>query len=315
VTENPVVRLTAPLHRSLLPEPENYFVSSRESFLVFASDRNGRFEPFRANLRTGVITQIAESGAMMPRAIALDHKERELYFIDHNALRVTDLQRGRTRTLCEPATDFHIGSPRNTMVIRTGDKLSLWNPEGSVFLADHVSARGIVNPTGNGCVFSREEIEGQREFWFASFDGGAPKLLAKGNVSFPYWRPDGKALLFLRQVDRKNYVASELHEASLDGSVERTIAETSQFASFAPNSDGSVFVGASRSKAQPNVLLLLRSAKREMVLCEHRATDAQSVCPAFSPNSQRVYFQSDHEGKSSLYSVNVERLVEETEDS
>jgi oligogalacturonide lyase len=51
-----------------------------------------------------------------------------------------------------------------------------------------------------------------------------------------------------------------------------------------------------------------------MVLCEHRAQRAESVSPVFSPNSQRVYFQSDHEGKFALYSVNVERLVEQTED-
>jgi oligogalacturonide lyase len=315
VTENPVVRLTPPTHQSVLPEPENRFVSSRESFLVFASDRGGRFAPYRANLRTGVITPITEATGLEPRSIALDSRERELYFLDNHALRVVDLQRGRVRTLCESVSGFHIGGRRDILVVRDGDRISRWTPTGSSLLADHASGRGIVSPAGNGCVFSRQEIEGEQEFWFASLDGGKPRRLAAGNISFPYWRPDGQALLFLRQVDRKTYVASELREAALDGSAERSIAETSQFASFGVNSDGSVFVGASRSKGQPNIVLLLRHSKREMVLCEHRSSVAQDVCPSFSPNSQRVYFQSDREGKSSLYSVNVERLVEETEDS
>jgi hypothetical protein len=88
------------------------------------------------------------------------------------------------------------------------------------------------------------------------------------------------------------------------------VSPTSQFASFSPNFDGSVFVGASRSKAQPNVVLLLRTAKREMTLCQHHASKASAVTPVFSPDARRVYFQSDEEGKPALYSVNVELLIE-----
>jgi oligogalacturonide lyase len=49
-----------------------------------------------------------------------------------------------------------------------------------------------------------------------------------------------------------------------------------------------------------------------MVLCEHRSKNPEAVSPAFSPNSQRVYFQSEREGNYCLYSVNVEPLVEKT---
>jgi oligogalacturonide lyase len=90
------------------------------------------------------------------------------------------------------------------------------------------------------------------------------------------------------------------------------VVSTSQFAAFAPNANGSVFVGASRSVAQPTVLLLLRTTAREFTLCEHKASNPATVSPVFSPNSQRVYFQSDREGKWALYSVNVEKLIEAT---
>ena len=88
---------------------------------------------------------------------------------------------------------------------------------------------------------------------------------------------------------------------------------TTQFVAFNRNADTSVFVGASGSKASPYLLLLVRSVKRELPLCQHRASDPRQVTSFFSPNSQRVIFQSDRDGKMAIYSIAVDRLVEATE--
>jgi oligogalacturonide lyase len=37
------------------------------------------------------------------------------------------------------------------------------------------------------------------------------------------------------------------------------------------------------------------------------------VTPLFSPDSQRVFFQSDRDGKPAVYRVQVERFVENTD--
>jgi oligogalacturonide lyase len=39
------------------------------------------------------------------------------------------------------------------------------------------------------------------------------------------------------------------------------------------------------------------------------------VEPVFAPNSRRVFFNSDRHGKLAIYSMQVEKLVEETEDA
>ena len=63
----------------------------------------------------------------------------------------------------------------------------------------------------------------------------------------------------------------------------------------------------------PDVLLLLRAAHSERTMCEHKASNAEAVAPLFSPDSQRIYFQSDRHGKPAIYSMHVEKLVEKTE--
>jgi oligogalacturonide lyase len=75
-----------------------------------------------------------------------------------------------------------------------------------------------------------------------------------------------------------------------------------------------VFAGASRSRASAYVLILLRVTRRELTLCEHKASDPAMVNPVFSPDSQRIVFVSDRHGKPALYQVRVNRFVEETGD-
>ena len=37
------------------------------------------------------------------------------------------------------------------------------------------------------------------------------------------------------------------------------------------------------------------------------------VAPIFAPNSQRVFFTSDEHGKPAIYTMSVEKFVEETD--
>ena len=311
VTETTVVRLTALSSVSHLSVPQNRFISVRNRFLILSSNRTGKLAPYNLDLRSGVVRQLAEAERLDPSSLCLDVSERSLFFIDGNALIEVQLSSRRTKILAERVTAFSVNNLDSLIAIDEGKLRKLGGP----VIAEGVDGFCLLRPQGDACMFERRSDSGDTEFWFVSLNRGEtqrPMLLAKGDISFPFWTVDGESLLFLRRVKQGDVSLREIHQVLVSGCCEQRLSATSQFDAFAPNRDGSVFVGASRSKAQPNVVLLLKNPQRELTLCEHHAKSAASVRPVFSPDSRRVYFQSDREGQSAIYSVNVELLVEPT---
>jgi len=305
LTETAVVRLTSPSSASLLPDYRNRFISVKERFLVFSSDRGGQMSPFRLDLRSGSLTSLGTTAQLLPQSLCLDNSGRSLYCVDGGSLKEIALGNKRSHTLAEEVSVFSLGESRTIAFVRNARVYLLGRNEP---VAEQPASWCALRPGDSGCLFGREQ-EGQAEFWYVGLgtQRTAPILLVRGDISNPVWSPDGASILFL---SRGPSGGSEIHELNPETRQERKISGVTQFAAFSPNHDGSVFVGASSSKAQPVIVLLLRSLRRELTLCEHRASHPAAVSPVFSPDSRRVYFQSDSEGKSAIYSVNVELIVE-----
>lgn len=324
-TETPIVRLTSPAFAHLLPASGNRYVQLKPRVLYCSSDRiGGRMMPFQIDLRTGTVRQVAETAALDPASLCLDAPGKFLYLLDGMQLTEAPLTTKhdikRAEVLLEGVTSFGIGETRAELFVILGNRLHFMHADRSqpsgkdeAALAEDTAGPCRVRPGGRGCLFSRTVSEDLREFWYASVDSRSkPVLLARGRISNPAWSADGGSLFFLRNVPKNSVYVAELWEVKPEEQVERCLASTSQFATFSANGNDSVFVGASSSKAQPNLILLLRETRRELTLCEHRSSQPSTVRPAFSPDSRRVYFESDREGKSAIYSVNVEQLVEPT---
>jgi Tol biopolymer transport system component len=152
--------------------------------------------------------------------------------------------------------------------------------------------------------------------WIAGHDGrrDRPLATAPGVTGPAMWTREGGSLVYLN-FPREPGQLNTLREHFPDEGQDRLIAKTTQYVAFEPNADASVFVAVSGAKATPYILLMLRTTGRELALCEHRSSNPEAAAPVFSPDSRRILFEGDQGGEPAIYSMDVRRLVEATEDN
>ena len=322
-TENVLMRLSDPAHNCWLPGLGSRAISRKGDFLICASDRAGSVAAYRLDLKNGTWREIAAASALIPESLTLTADEREFAYLADGALQMGKLGGGRSREVYRVADGFMFGPSLGLsedglfaalveqktgqnrvrlITLRTGEAVT--PAESSDVLADPQP-----RPKRAGLLYRKGD-----ELWLASYDRTENRRLriAAGAVGNALWSADGRAVQYLNiPADPKQL--RNIREFTPDANADQWVANTTQFASFDRNADGSVFIGASASKASPYLLLLLRAVRRELTLCKHGASDARQVRAFFSPNSQRVVFQSDRDGKMSLYSMAVDRLVADTD--
>jgi len=327
-TDSVVFRLTDPAHTSMLPAHYGRPVSRRGNFLLMSSDVNGAMNVYRLDYKSGETRQLTDSQSLEPLSVTLTADDRGFCYLDNGRLFSTLFAGLRPREVYrmgegfEPVPGLSVTEDglfaalveRKEMhhrlrLIRMADGVATTLAEADEEFCDPVS-----RPRRASVLYRRAGGA-----WLANFDGkqNYRLRLAEGDTATAVWTPDGRAVLYLNippdKLAEKRRV-NNIREFTPDSNDDKAIANTTQFAVFERNNDGSMFVGASGSKASPHLLLLSRAVKREFTLCEHRASDARMVAPVFSPNSQRVFFTSDQHGKSAIYSMLVDKLVEDTAD-
>jgi oligogalacturonide lyase len=325
-TELEVVRLTDPAFTSGMTAPHLRQFTRRSDFLLYWSERYpaveglGSRQAFLLDLKQGESRQITEAADLDPATLSFSLDERTFFFFDGRSLREA------------PLTTMHSREVHATPEGATRTGLTMAS-DGSLFFAERLNNKtrimSILRQQPRRVTEIDQEIDllmarprhtqvlyrSAGQLWTVNADGSNKRALktAPGESRGVLWTPLGRTFTYLHvPEDPKELIT--LREYSPDDASDKMLARTSQFISASPNSDASVFVGASRSKASAYVLILLRVARRELTLCEHKASDPAMVQPVFSPDSQRVVFVSDRHGKPALYQVHVNRFVEETSD-
>ncbi len=321
VTEFPVERLTRPDHSAWLPEPHCRIAPRRSNFVVYSSDRTGSPQIFRLDHKSGDSQQLTEATALNTRAFTLLPGDRSLLYLDGPSLRLVALDSLKDREIYRIRDGWRfiagLAAPQRpdspVLVTEERDQVSevvaVWPERRKQEIVLHsaglISQPVLATTASEFCYLLGNELHA------ATLDGSAGRIIATapGRILQAFWRPDGEAILYLlaREDGR-----TEIREAARAGGSDALVAPVSRFAAFATNADGSVFAGAIGSAAQPHIVLLLRSPRKELTLCEHGASHPAAAAPTFSPDSQRLYFESDSPGKPCIFCVPLDRILERT---
>jgi oligogalacturonide lyase len=291
--------------------------------MLFGCDRTGSMQAFRIDLKTGQRRQLTNSEAFDAETIGLTPDDRTFYYFDGPSLRVVNLATLRDHEVYRVPAGWTRTAGAN--LSSDGLRVVFAESRDSGCRLRQVSvARGVADTvTEAGWTMThpiahprRAQIlyrQGDQALWQVNTDGRQNRKLklADGHVGPARWSPDGRTVIYLHLPDDPAQLHA-IREHIPDQNQDKLVAKTSQFAHFGCNANSSVFVGASQNKASPTILLLLRVARRELTVCEHRASDPRTVAPVFSPDSQRIFFQSDRDGKTAIYMLRVDKFVEKT---
>ena len=323
-TEFPVFRLTDPKHTSALPPHYARAVSHKGNFLVYASDASGSMEAYRLDLKSGEARLLTDAENFDPACFTLLADDRSFCYVDGGRLFLSSLTSLRPRQVYRAAEGYQ---PMGLSMTDDGVFAGLVEKKGSQYRLQLIRMLdGMATTLAEDDEEFSDPMPRPRRasvlyrraggLWLANLDGKQNYRLriAEGEALAAAWNPDGKSVLYLN-VPADPRKLRNIREFTPDTNEDKAVSDTTQYACFERNADGSVFVGASSSKASPHVLLLVRAVHREFTLCEHRASNPAMVSPIFSPNSQNVFFLSDQHGKPAIYRIAVDRLVEATEES
>jgi oligogalacturonide lyase len=295
-------------------------VARHGNTLLYASERSGSLQAWRMDFRSGQSHRLTEADALDRISLTLVPDQRSFCFVDGRNVIIHPLEGGRARVVYrvpdthEAEGGFSISPDGSycTLAEKAGDSRRLrlirlaGNTAQTLFEGNARIEAVTPRPDARQLLYRSSGA-----LWLAPLDGGAGTKLAAGDSGPAYWARGGASILYLSLGGAQPNAIRQLNP---DTGRDDLVSPTTRFVAFAPNIDDSVFIGASGSAVSPYLFISLRSVHRELTLCEHHAHNPSQCDPVFSPDSQHVFFVSDGEGKPAIYAMNLERLLEKTED-
>jgi oligogalacturonide lyase len=322
-TELDVFRLTDPAYSSTLPAHYNRAVAHNNASLIFCCDRNGTPQAHRLDMKTGETRELTDAEDLDGSSLTLTPDNRWFCYFAGRQLFMSTMA-GHAKPLYQvpdgwercPGLTVGPDGTHATFAERQGDKSRLQmvplvqGAARTVVEVPFAMSHPIPRPLRAQILFRQED----EALWLVNSDGAQKRQLklAAGKVGPANWAADGKSLLYLSFPADPMQITT-IRECVPDTNSDTLVAKTSQYAHFGFNQPATVFVGACRSAASPTILIMLRSTRRELTLCEHKASHPEMTAPRFSPDTQRLYFQSDRDGKPAIYDLHLEKFLEKTE--
>ncbi len=239
-----MVRLTAPTFNSYLTAPHNRGIGNR-NFMLFSSDREGKLDAYRLDLRSGQQRRLTQAQSLDPASLALLPDDRGFCYVDGPSLRLMNLGTLKDHEVYRAAAPYE----------QLGD-ISVGHGGGSAYVVERKPGRyrlrsvpllhgsaadildsedGIETPLakpGGGVVYrSRNSL-----FFRTQGEERRELRVAPGRIGPIYWSPDGASLLYLN-IPEVPGERSSIREYVIATGQDRLIAKTTQYVEFAPNGD------------------------------------------------------------------------------
>ncbi|HYO81337.1 MAG TPA: hypothetical protein VES20_08060 [Bryobacteraceae bacterium] len=321
-TEFELLRLTDPaVSNSWIPRSHLRSVAGRGNSLFYLSDRSGSIQAWRMQIATGESVRLTSAQNLHPEMASATFDDRSLIYFDDTELVLSNGKRLRTLYTVpqpwRPQPPFAVSPAGQHAAFAETDgeryRLRLLSLRGGAASTLHEStvplAGAAFRPRTGALLYRTPEA-----VTVTGLDGrNATRLkLPAGAPGDAVWSADGAAVHYLLRTEAGRPV--QLRDHLLESGEDRLIGLTTHFHSVARNRDSSVFAGVSSSVAAPYLLLMIRAARRELAIAEHKATAPSRAIVVFSPDSQRVFYHTDREGKSAIYTIALERFVEKTQE-
>jgi len=322
-TELEVYRLSDPAYSSTLPAYYSRSIAHNGASMLFCCDRGGTPQVLRMDLKTGETKELTDAQDLDGSSITLTPDNRSFCYFAGRSLYISPMA-GRGKPLYEvpegwercPGLNVGPDGTHATFAERQGDRSRL----RMVTLVQGIARTVVEVPFAMSHPLARPlraQIlfrQGDDALWLVNSDGTQKRQLklGAGRIGPANWAADGKSLLYLSFPADPMQITT-IRECLPDSNGDSLVAKTSQYAHFGFNGPATAFVGACRSAASPTILIMLRSTRRELTLCEHKASHPEMTAPRFSPDTQRLYFQSDRDGKPAIYSVHLEKFLDRTD--
>lgn len=248
-------------------------LATNEGQVAFESDRDGNWEIYTLDLRTGIAYNLT-------RAPAADHSPswspdgRQLAF---HSNRSSD-------------TDIYVMSSSGRDVLRITDSGRDWRPRWS--------------PNGKRILF----IRGFDEIYTMNADGSDAQYITNGFG--PEWSPDGKQLVFY--LNQGNSLKTDIYIIDADGHHERNLTKSSTHdwgPTWLPDGHSIAYVSSRDGGSHVYVLdtiCALEAATAET--CTHLLEVGGAIheTPHWSPDGRQVAFNSIYQWQSQLYFMNAD---------
>ncbi len=307
----------------------------------------------RLDLPSGRLTQLSQGAGVAPYSICLAPDEKSFFYLQQGVLKQMVLRTLKEREIYRAEDDWWAtgdlgisvdGRYASLIEMRNADRVEDkgsddWmrlqferKPLCRVRVVETLKGKSWIVAEDKAWL-ARPQIRPRRDqvlychkgpwdrlttrLWLVNLDGKQKynvRPRQEGEELGPeYWTGDGKLLGYAHYWDGGRHKAT-VRAFNPDTRQEQVLSPCTQFWHLRGNRDNSAVVGASRSKAGPNIYVLFPLTQRELTVCEHASSGKRGATtrPVFSADSQWVYFGSDRDGTPALYRVAVSDLVEKT---